>query len=64
MPLTRISIDVSETLWFLYYFSGLSAFCQSVILLTFVGHQDIKLWWIGPVAYHPHSRFHYSKLLT
>ena len=26
--------------------------------------QDMKLWWIGPMAYHPQIGFHYSKLLT
>jgi len=64
MRQTRISIDVAETLCFLYCSSGLLAFCQSVTLLAFVGHQDMKLWWIKPLAYLSHTRFHYSKLLT
>ena len=27
-------------------------------------HQDRKLSWAGPMEYHAHSEFHYSKLLT
>ena len=27
-------------------------------------HQDRKLSWVGPMEYHPHTGFHYSKLLT
>ena len=27
-------------------------------------HQDRKLSWVGPMEYHPHAGFHYSKLLT
>jgi hypothetical protein len=34
------------------------------LLLTFVGREDMELRWIGPMAYHSHTRFHYSKLLT
>ena len=26
-------------------------------------HQDMKLSWAGPMAYQPHTGFHYSKLL-
>jgi len=26
--------------------------------------QDMNLSWIAPVAFHPHTGFHYSKLLT
>ena len=27
-------------------------------------HQDRELSWVGPMEYHPHTGFHYSKLLT
>ena len=27
-------------------------------------HKDLKLSWVGPMEYDPHSGFHYSKLLT
>ena len=35
----------------------------SYIINICVVHQDIKLQYIGPMAYHPPTRFHYSKLL-
>jgi len=63
-PLTRISSDVADRSLLLYCILGVWAFCQVVLL--FEVHsclQDMKWLWIGPMAYHPLTRFHYSKIV-
>jgi hypothetical protein len=60
-PLTRISINVtvSSRLHLLFL-----TFCPAVLWVNIFGcHQDMKLLWIGPIAYK-HTGFYYSKLLT
>jgi hypothetical protein len=65
MPLTRISIDVADSsLLPLLFLRSLTIFSGFHIISTCVGHQEMKLWWIGPMTCHPHTRFRYSKLLT
>jgi len=64
MPLTRIYIGVADSSVLpLLLLRSLSILSGCHINICF-GNQDMKLWWIGPMAYHPHTKFHYSKLLT
>jgi hypothetical protein len=64
-PLTRISIDVAEnSLLPLLFVRSVSILSGCPIINICGGHQDMKLWWIWPMAYHPHTGFYYSKLLT
>ena len=64
-PLTRISIDVADSsLLPLLFVSSLSILSGCPIINICGGHQDMKLWWIWPMAYHPHTGFYYPKLLT
>ena len=61
-PLTRISINIAgSSLLHLLLLTSLNILSG---LLTCGCHQDLKLLWIGPMAYNPHARFYYSKLLT
>jgi hypothetical protein len=65
MPLTRISIDVAENsvLPLLFRRSVNILSCCHIINIC-GGHQDMKLRWTGPMAYHPYTGFHYFKFLT
>jgi len=64
-PLPRMHIDVADRsvlpLLFLKSLCILS-FCPIVNIRSC--QQDRKLSWVGPVEYHPHSGFHYSKHRT
>jgi hypothetical protein len=62
--LIRISIDVAENflLPLLFLRSVSILLCCPPINIR-VGHQDMKLSWIGPMAYHPHIMFFYFKIL-
>jgi len=64
-PLTRICIGVTErSVLSLLFLRSLSILSGCYIINICFGHQDTKLWWIGPMAYHTHTKFHYPKLLT
>jgi hypothetical protein len=53
-PLTWIHIAIAEVCVY---------FTVSVINIHSC-HQDMRLSWVGPMEYHPHTGFHYSKVLT
>ena len=59
-PLTTIHIDIADScvlpVMFLRFLSSPIVNIRSCL-------QDLNLSWIGPMEYHPHSGFHYSKLL-
>jgi hypothetical protein len=64
-PLTTLSIQTADNcLLPLLFFRCLTILSGCHIFNICFGHQDMKLWWIGPIAYHPHTGFYYSKLLT
>jgi len=64
-PLTRLSIHTAHNsllpLLFLRSVSILSG-CHIISICGY--YQNRKLSWIGRMAYHPRSGFHYYKLLT
>ena len=63
--LTRIHIDLADRSVFpLLFLKSLCIFSGCSIITLSSCHQDRKLPWFGPIEYHPHSGFHYSKLLT
>jgi hypothetical protein len=60
-PLTRISINVADSsLLYLLFLMSLSIFSGRSIINICSCHQDMKLLWIGPMAYHRHTGFYYS----
>jgi hypothetical protein len=58
-PLMRFSIQLP-----LLSLGSVSILCGCPIINICSCHEDMKLSWIGPMSYHPHTRFHSSKLLT
>jgi len=63
-PLTRISIDVADSSVLpVLFLRSLSIWSVCHIVNICVDHQGMKLQWFVPMAYHPHTGFHYSKLL-
>jgi hypothetical protein len=56
-PLTRIQIP-------LLFLRSLSILSGCPIINIHSCHQYRKLSWFGPMETHPHTGFHYSKLLT
>jgi len=64
-PPTILSIHIAvNSVLSLLFFRSVSIFSGCPIIDICRDHQDMKLWWIEPIAYHPHTRFRYSKLLT
>jgi len=65
MPQTRISIDVADSSVLpLLFLRSLGIFSGCHIINICGGHQHTKLRLIGPMSCHPHTGFHYCKLLT
>ena len=63
--LTKMSIDVADrSLLPLLSHRSLSVLSGCPIINICSCLQDMKLLWIGPLAYHPLTRFHYSKILN
>jgi len=64
-PLTTINIDISDSCVLpVMFHSSLSILSGCPIINIHSCHQDRKLSWVGPMEYHPHTGFHYCKLLT
>jgi len=64
-PLTRIHIDLADSsLLTLMFPKSLSIWSGCPIFNIHSCYQDRMLSWVGPMEYHPHSGFHYSKLVT
>ena len=64
-PLTRIHIDVADSSVLpLLFLKSLSIFSGCPVINLRNCHQDRKLSWVGPMEYHPHTGFRYSKVLT
>ena len=62
-PLIRFSIHAADKslLPFLFLRSvSILSGCHVINIRSC--HEDTNLSWIGPIAYHPHTRFHYSTL--
>ena len=53
-----------DSLLLLLFLRTVSILSGCPVINTHSCYEDMKLSWIGPFAYHPHTRFHYSKLLT
>jgi len=63
--LTKMSSDVADrSLLPLLSHRSLSVLSGCPIINICSCLQDMKLLWIGPLAYHPLTRFHYSKILN
>ena len=64
-PLTRINIDIADSsLLPLLFLKSLSILSGYPAINVCNCHQDRSLSRVGPMRYHPHTGFHYSKVLT
>ena len=62
-PLIRFSIHAADkSLLPLLFLRSVSILSGCPVINIRSCHEDTYLSWIGPIAYHPHTRFHYSKL--
>ena len=64
-PLAIVSINATDSsLFHLLFLMSLNILLGCLIINICGCRQDLKLLWTGPMAYNPHTRFYYSKLLT
>jgi hypothetical protein len=64
-PLPKIHIDIADSSVLpLVFLKSLSILSGCPIFNIYSCHQYRKLCWVGLIEYHPHTRFHYCKLLT
>jgi len=64
-PLIRFSIHTADnSLLLLLFLRSVSILSGCPVINICSCHEGMKLSWIGHTAYHPHTRFHYSKLQT
>jgi len=64
-PLIRFSIHAADnSLLPLLFLRSVSILSGCPVINIRSCHEGMKLSWIRPTAYHPHTRFHYSKLQT
>jgi len=62
-PLTGVHIDIADSRVLpVMFHRSLSILSGCPIINIHSCHQYKKLSWLGPMEYHPHIRFHYSKL--
>jgi len=62
-PLMSFSIHTADNcLLPLLFLRSVSILCACPVINICSCHEGMKLSWIGPTTYHPHTRFHYSKL--
>jgi len=62
-PLMRVSIHAADNcLLPLLFLKSVSILSGCPVINIRSCHEGMKLSWIGPTTYHPHTRFHYSKL--
>jgi len=62
-PLIRFSIQAADnSLLPLLFLRSVSILSGCPVINIRSCHEGLKLSWIGPTTYHPHTRFHYSTL--
>ena len=64
-PLTRIHVTIADSYVLpLLFLKSLSILSGCPVINIHSCHQDRRLSWVGPMEYHPHTGFHYSKVLS